>query len=121
MGVILKILQMRNQKQISQNDKIRQLVVFDVDEPPRILSASDQFSFDLKHLVRPNDRERNQRAKIRVGVHRLVVVVLQIIREIVVFDPVVLQILQHQLLVQSQLVSGHRIRLADHGDQVDQP
>lgn len=58
-------------------------------------------------------------AKFAVVHNRLLVILLDIVREVVNRNRVVLDVLHHSLLESVKLVRGEGVRLADDGDDVD--
>ncbi len=115
---LLEVGQMAVQQGAADGQEVRVARVVDLDDAPRVLSGSHAPAADLDHVVRADDGEWHQAAQLRVLLHRVLVVLLGVVREVVDRDPVVLDIFHHQLLGLGQFGRRQRVGLANDRDHI---
>lgn len=93
--------------------------VVNLDDTPGVLASTDRAATNLDGLLRADNSEGHQTAELGVFLDRILVVLLDIVREVVDGDAVVLNVLHHQLLGLSELGRRQGVGATDHGDDVD--
>lgn len=99
--------------------EVRVARVVDLDNSPWVLTSANLATANLDSLLRTYNSERHQTPKLGVLFHSILVVLLNIIREVVNGDAVVLNVLHDQLLGLGELGRGEGVGTANDGNDVD--
>lgn len=119
MGDFLQIGKMAVEKSGSNGEEIGVTRVVDLNNTPGILTSSDFATSNLDDLLRANDSKRHEASELSVLLNGILVVLLNIVREVVDRDSVVLDILHDELLRLSEFGGGERIGAANDGNNVN--
>lgn len=93
--------------------------VFDFDDTPWVLPGSYLLTADFQDFFGANDGEGHQTTQLCVLFNGVLVVFLNIVREVVDRDTVMFNILHNQFFGLCKLCGSERVCLADDGDDVD--
>ena len=93
--------------------------VVDLDDTPRVLASADCATLELDGLVTSDNSEWHEATELGVLLDSVLVVLLDVVREVVNGNAVVLNVLHDELLALGQLHGSERVGLADDGDDVD--
>jgi hypothetical protein len=115
----LKISQMAVEEGASDCQEIGVTRVLNLDHTPRILSGSYFATIDLDKVLGANNGERHQSPELGVLLHGVLIILLDIVREVVDRNAIVLNILHDQLLGLSEFGGSEGVGLADNRDHVD--
>ena len=116
---LLQIRQVTVEESRPDRQEVRVARVVDLDNTPGVLASSDLATTDLNDVLRANNGERHEPTEFGVLLDSVLVVLLDIVREVVNGDSVVLNILHDQLLGLGQLTRRQGISATNHGDDVD--
>lgn len=93
--------------------------VVDLNDAPRVLPGTHPPAVDLDDVLRANDGERHEPSELGILLHSIFIVFLNVVREVIDGNSVVLNVLHDELLRLSQLGGGERVGLANDGNDVD--
>lgn len=119
MGDLLQVGQMTVEQGGANGQEVRVARVVDLDNSPRVLASANLATANLDSLLRTYNSEWHQTPKLGVLFHSILVVLLNIIREVVNGDAVVLDVLHDQLLGLGELGGSEGVGTANDGDDVD--
>lgn len=115
---LFQVGQMAVQQRAADGQEVRVPRVVDLDEAPRVLPRAHAAAADLDDVLGADDGEGHQAAQLAVLLHRVLVVLLDVVGEVVNGDAVVLDVLHDELLGLGQLGGRERVGFADDGDHV---
>jgi hypothetical protein len=110
---------MRVQESAPNGQEVGVSGIVDLDLPPRVLASSDTPAANLENVFRSDNSERHQPSKLCILLHSVLVVLFDIVRKVVDWDAVVLDVLHDQLLGLCQLSRCQRVGLANDRNDVD--
>lgn len=118
-GDLLEVGEMTVEQSTSNSQEIRVSWVLNFDNTPRVLPGAYFPVVDLHKVLRANDGERHQSTQFRVLLHSVLVILLDIVREVVDRNTVVFDVFHNQFLGLSQFGGSKGIGLSDDGDDVN--
>lgn len=119
MGDLLQVGKMAVQQCGSNGEEVRVARVVNLHNTPWVLAGPNCAATDLDSILRPDNSEWHEASKLGVLLDRVLVVLLDIVREVVDRDAVVLDVLHDQLLRFGKLAGGQGVGATDDGDDVD--
>ena len=118
-GDLLEVRQVAVEKCRADGEEVRVTRVVDLHHAPRVLAGADLAAANLHHVLGADNSEGHEASKLRVLLDRVLVVLLDVVREVVHGDPVVLDVLHNQFLGLGKLARRQRVGAADDGYHVD--
>ena len=118
-GDLLEVGQVAVQQGAADGQEVRVARVLHLDQAPGVLPRAHPAPAHVDGLLGADDGEGHEPPQLRVLLHCVLVVLLDVVGEVVDGDPVVLDVLHHQLLRLGQLGGRQRVGFADDGDHVD--
>ena len=94
----LEISKMAVEKRASHSQEVRVAGVINLNNAPGVLPSTHPPAVDLDDLLRPDNGERHEAAKLGVLLNRIFIILFNIIREIVNRDAVMFNVLHDELL-----------------------
>lgn len=119
MGDLLQIGQMAVKESTADSEEVRVPRVLNLDHTPWVLTGADLAVVNLNEIFRADDGERHQATKLSVLLNGILIILLNIIREVVDGDAVVFNILHNQLLRLGQFCGGKGVGLSNDGNDVN--
>ena len=116
---LLQIGQMAVEQSRADGQEVRVAGIVHLDDTPGVLPGTNLAAADLDNVLRSDDGEGHEASQLGVLLHRVFVVLLDVVGEVVDGDPVVLDVLHDKLLGLGQLGGGERVGAADDGDDVN--
>jgi hypothetical protein len=102
----------------SDGEEIGVARIFNLNDTPWILSSANPAVVDLKYVFRANDGERHQAAELSILLNGILVILFDVVREVVDWYSVVLDVFHDQLFGLSKLRWGQAVRLANDGNDI---
>lgn len=93
--------------------------VVDLNNTPGVLTSANLTTANLNDVLRADNSKRHESAQLGVLLDGVLIILINIIREVVDGDSVVLNILHDQLLRLGQLGGSKGVGTANDGDDVD--
>ena len=118
-GEGLELSQMSVEKCAPQAAEVGVLGVVDLDDAPRIDACTDELAVNFNLVLGTDNGKRHEGTELAVIGDGVFVVLLDVVREVVNRNIVVLDILHDALLEALQLLGCQRVGLANDGDDVD--
>lgn len=118
-GDFLEVGKVRAEKGGAETTKVRVCWVVDLDDSPWVATAADGLAVDHNLLLGTNNGEWKQGAELTVVCDCLIIVLLGVVREVVHWDGVVLDVLHNALLESFELLRGEGVGLANDRNDVD--
>lgn len=118
-GDLLQVSQVAVEQGAADGQKVRVPGVLDLDDTPRVLPGAHFPVVDLHEVFRAHNGKGHQSAQLGVFLHRVLIILLNVVGEVVDGDAVVLDVLHDQLLRLGQFGRCERVGLSDDGDDVD--
>jgi hypothetical protein len=103
----------------SDGQEVGMARVVDLNDTPGILTSSNLAATDLDVVLGSDNSEGHETSQFGILLHSILVVLLNIVREVVDWNPVVLNVLHDQLLGLGQLSGRQRICSSYNRDNVD--
>lgn len=117
-GDLLQVGKMAVQKRGANGQEVGVARVVDFDDTPGVLTGANLAAANLDDILRADNGEGHETPQLGVLLNGVLIVLLDVVGEVVDGDPVVLDVLHHQLLGLGQLVGGERVGTANDRDNV---
>jgi hypothetical protein len=118
-GDLLQICEMAVKQGASDSQEVGVSGILDLHNTPGVLPGPHSSSINLNEIFRADNREWHKPTQLSVLFHCIFVVLLNVVREIVYRDAVVLNILHDELLGLGEFCRGEGIGLSDNRDDID--
>eukprot|EP01137_Pigoraptor_chileana_P014892 Opistho-2@5115 len=110
-----QIFHVRPQKHLAEAHKIAVVLIFNLNNAPRVLSHAHTLSSHLDLLPGSNDGKGNKRIQLCVEIRNLIIVLWKAVDR----NVIVLNLLQDALLVVGEIRRGDAIGLCNDGNDID--
>lgn len=118
-GDFLEISKMAVEERRSDSEEVRVAGVVNLDNTPGVLTSANLSTTNLNNLLGTNNCEWHKSSELGVLLNGVLVILLDVVREVVNGNAVVLNILHNELLRLSELTGSERVGAANNGDNVD--
>jgi hypothetical protein len=118
-GDFLQISEMAVEKGGSNGEEVGVAGVINLNDTPGILAGADLATTNLDNILGANNGEWHETSQLGILLNSVLVILLDIVREVVDGNSVVLNVLHDQLLGLGQLSGSKGVGATDDGDDVD--
>jgi hypothetical protein len=94
----LEISQVAVKQSRANREEVGMARVVNLNDAPRVLTRAYPAATDLDNILRAYNSERHEATELGVLLDGVLIILLNIVREVIDRDPVVLNVLHHKLL-----------------------
>jgi hypothetical protein len=118
-GDFLEISQVAVQQGRPNGKEVGVTRVVHLHHTPRVLAGANLPAANVHHVLGADNGERHQAAKFGVLLHRVLVILLDVVGEVVNWDSVMLNVLHDKLLRLGKLLGGQGVGAANYRNDID--